>query len=424
MNKSDSDVISLALIGAGYTRSTTQQNADIVIFNTCSVRQHAEDRAVARMREASNRRPTRPVVIMAGCLAQHIGTSLLADGVCDIAVGPYQSPELPALIAAYSEDSAQNTFTSVDRTDFADRLHPGLASYAPDSPWHRWVTITHGCENFCTYCIVPFVRGPLLSFPSKKILSFIERLPEQGVIEISLLGQNVNQYGQDSGDIPFYTLLERAATIPGIQKVNFLTSHPKDLDTNIIDVMAAVPTIAHWLHLPLQSGSDRILQRMNRSYTRDHYMDIIHALKKAGQFSITTDLIVGFPGETDEDFHETLAAVREICYDDAYMYAYSAREGTESAEYVDQIPPELKSERLEILIQTQRATACEKLQGYVGMHTGYIAEKVSRKNTDELSGKTMLNHQAVVPGGEEDIGILNTVEITDVRGATLYGTKT
>ncbi|MFW5808039.1 MAG: tRNA (N6-isopentenyl adenosine(37)-C2)-methylthiotransferase MiaB, partial [Spirochaetota bacterium] len=422
MNKSDSDIIALSLVSAGYDRTDDQKNADIIIFNTCSVRKNAEDRAIARLTEASNRRPVRPMVIVAGCLAQHIGKRLIDEGICNIAVGPYQSPELPSLICAYLEDSTRNLHTSVQRDEFAERLPRALVGCKTDDYWHRWVTITHGCENFCTYCIVPFVRGPLLSFPSSDILDFIRRLPDEGVIEVSLLGQNVNQYGQDSGDIPFYSLLERASSVPGIEKVNFLTSHPKDLDDNIIRVMAENQACARALHLPLQSGSDNILHRMNRSYDFSHYMSIVEKLNTRGTFSLTTDIIVGFPGETDDDFKMTLDAVREIGYDDAYMYAYSPREGTESADYDDHVPDDVKAERLRVLIDTQRKMGAQKISRYIGMKSAFIAERISKRNEAELSGKTMLNHQAVVPGGADLIGTMNEITITDIRGATLYGT--
>ncbi|MDA3899544.1 MAG: tRNA (N6-isopentenyl adenosine(37)-C2)-methylthiotransferase MiaB [Spirochaetes bacterium] len=422
MNKNDSDLIAASLEKEGLT-ATTMLKADIVVFNTCSVRKHAEDRAVARLREAKAHKRKHGLVIAAGCLSQHIGSKLLADGICDIAVGPYESPNLKSIISCFLNDSTRNLFVSTERSDFAGRLHPSLSERPEKEFWHKYVTITHGCENFCTYCIVPYVRGPLISFKSQDIIDYIITLPAQGIFEVTLLGQNVNQYGQDTGDISFPELLNAVSAIPGIEKINFLTSHPKDFNPEIISQITNNSKIARSIHLPLQSGSDAILKRMNRGYTVSHYSSLIDTIRKSGDIAITTDIIVGFPGETEAQHRESLQLIREIGYDDAFMYKYSPRTGTVSAEYEEQIPTDVKNGRLEELIAMQREITVAKLHEQIGRHEKIVVERVSRKSDNEVSGNTFSNRQAVLVGDKSDIGKIFTIEIEKVNGATLFGKK-
>lgn len=423
MNKNDSELMAISLTNAGFTETKDQDEAGIVAFNTCSVRKNAEDRAVARLREARGRQKE-AIVIAAGCLSQHIGSRLVADGICHIAIGPYQSPNVGEIVKAYKKDPSQQIFVSSQQKDFAGRLHPALIHTTENDFWHRWVTITHGCENFCSYCIVPHVRGKLISFPSKSILDFIRKLPENGVSEITLLGQNVNQYGQDLDDLPFYKLLDECAKIEGLRKIGFLTSHPKDFSSELIDVIAQNANIARSIHLPLQSGSDTVLKRMNRGYSSSRYLSIINEIReKLPEVTITTDLIVGFPGETEEEFEQTLAMVREIGYDDAYMYAYSPREGTLSASFTESLTGEEKTARLSRLIDVQREITALKLQKHVGTKQRMTIERVSKRNSAEVSGRTFSDRQMVIPGSAEEIGKMVNVKVTKVNGATLYGCK-
>ncbi|MBN2435247.1 MAG: tRNA (N6-isopentenyl adenosine(37)-C2)-methylthiotransferase MiaB [Spirochaetes bacterium] len=422
MNISDSELIAASLEKEGLVKMD-MIDADVVVFNTCSVRKHAEDRAVARLREAKAHKRKRGIVIAAGCLSQHIGTRLLEDKICDIAVGPYESPNIAQIIREFLKDNSRNLFISSEKDDFAGRLHPSLIMRPEREHWHRFVTITHGCENFCTYCIVPHVRGPLISFNSEEIIDFIKQLPRSGVFEVTLLGQNVNQFGQDNGDISFCQLLERVSTIPGIEKINFMTSHPKDFNPDIIRQIANNNTIARSIHLPLQSGSDEILKRMNRGYNVKHYIELIDSIRQAGDIAITTDLIVGFPGETEEQHKESMALIKEIGYDDAYMYAYSPREGTVSAKYDMQLSKETKNRRLTELITMQREITVSRLDNLIGKKEKIVVERVSRKNDNEVSGKTFSNRQAVLAGSRDDIGKIFTIEYEKVNGATLYGKK-
>ena len=436
MNRSDSDLMAVSLQEAGYQPAASVQEADVVVYNTCSVRQHAEDRVTARI--ASNRHKIHKkegIIIVAGCMAQRLGSKLIDDGLADMVIGPYQSPRVGGILTEALQKAGgagslgklpphNLLFTSQSENDFEGRLHPDILSAHKSGTWHEWVTITHGCENFCAYCIVPFVRGKLISFPSGEILDHIRKITSEGITEISLLGQNVNQYGQDSDDIPFYRLLEKTAQIKGIERLNFLTSHPKDFSREIISVIRDNENMSRSVHLPLQSGSDPVLKKMNRQYTMNHYFGIVEALEQnLDNFSLSTDLIVGFPGETEEHYRETLSAVEQIRFDDAFMYAYSPRSGTPAALLEESLTREEKIARLNGLISLQRKISVEKLEARIDKIERMIPEKLSRHSSREIMGRTFLNHPVVVPGTADDTGKVISVQVTGINGSTLQAEK-
>ena len=418
MNKNDSQMMEASLLASGFLHAENQNDADIVIFNTCSVRDSAERRAKGRLKEAMAKvREKKGIVVAAGCMAQRIPEFLTNGKYCSIAVGTYQSPSIGKIIENYLNGDKRRVFDSFDENDYDGRISGTTES------WHKWITITHGCENFCTYCIVPYVRGKLISASSNEVLSNIESAVENGAIEITLLGQNVNQYGQDNDEIPFYKLLDKAAGIKGIQRLNFLTSHPKDFDTNIIEVIKNNQNISRSVHLPLQSGSNSILEKMNRIYSLQAYMKIIDRIKELSEFSITTDLIVGFPGETDKDFEDTINAVRLVQYDEAFMYAYSPRESTPAASFKNHLDKKIKSERLKLLIETQREISALKLKARIGRTESVIIEGISRKNENEVYGKSFLAHPVITSGSSSDTGKLLNVKIESVKGSALIGNR-
>ena len=425
MNKCDSELIALSMEKAGYAPSGSSADADIAIFNTCSVRQHAEDRAVSRIMAV--RTPVRQrggIIAVTGCMAQRIGGELLDRGTADIVIGPYQSPDAGNIIRGFMEGRESRSLLSQSPDDYRDRIQPGYTEAGDRDGWHRWVTITHGCENFCTYCIVPHVRGKLISSPSENILSHVREIAEQGIMEITLLGQNVNQYGQDSGDIPFCRLLEKVAGVPGFVRVNFLTSHPMDFSPDLVRVIRDNPVISRAIHLPLQSGSDAVLRAMNRHYDMKHYYSIIDLIKKElDRHSLSTDLIVGFPGEEEKDFRATLEAVEKIGFDDAFMYAYSPRENTPAWGLTEDLSHEEKIARLQELIELQRRISRRKLEERVNSVDVTIVERVSKKSSSSVMGKTSLNHPVVLPGSSDDIGKRIHIKIHGVKGSTLQGTR-
>ncbi len=424
MNKCDSELIAFSLLNAGLKNADSAILADILIFNTCSVRQHAEDRVTARIKSTRNKLKKDAIIVLTGCMAQRIGKELIEDKIVDLVIGPFQSPKMGEIINVYFNQRENNIFVSQNNADFESRINTEIAQSKDNLSWHKWVTITHGCENFCSYCIVPYVRGPLKSLPSESIIEYIKLLADNGVKEITLLGQNVNQYGTDKSDIPFYKLLEKTAQIKSLVKINFLTSHPKDFDENIIHVIRDNENIVKSIHLPLQSGSDRMLELMNRKYNIKHYLNIAEKINKLlDVYSISTDLIVGFPGETEEDYKSTLEAVKSVRFDDAYMYAYSPREGTSAFNQKETIPRSEKIDRLNNLIDLQRSISYEKLSSRLNLTEEMIVERISKRSDNEVMGKTFLNHPVITPGERTDIGKKIKIKITCVKGSTLYGKR-
>jgi tRNA-2-methylthio-N6-dimethylallyladenosine synthase len=357
-------------------------------------------------------------------MAQRIGEELIDNKIADMVIGPYQSPDIGRLLRLHLEDRSKRFFISQAISDFSGRINPGLYRISDTPEWHKWVTITHGCENYCSYCIVPSVRGKLISFPSGQILDYIRLLASHGINEITLLGQNVNQYGTDNNDIPFHKLLESTATIAGIERINFITSHPKDFPDDILHVIRDHPNISRSIHLPLQSGSDRILKLMNRQYTFADYMKIVEKIRGLlTAYSISTDLIVGFPGENEVEFTDTLNAVESIRFDDAFTYAYSPREGTPACSIEETLTHEEKITRLERLIALQRSISRHKLKERVNRIEDAIIERFSKKSSDRVMGRTYLNHMVITEGTKDDFGKKIKIKIDSVLGATLQGTR-
>jgi len=369
-------------------------------------------------------------------MAQRMGSELIKSKHANIVLGPYQSPTAGKLIRAFLDGENKNTaFISQEKADFASRLtqsftqeftHNNTQEFTQDftHTWKEFVTITHGCENFCSYCIVPYVRGKLISFDSTAIINHIEKLTQRGVTEITLLGQNVNQYGQDNNDISFAELLKRTAQIEKLKRISFLTSHPKDFSDDIIQVITDNKNIMRSIHLPLQSGSNKILNLMNRKYTIEQYSSIIEKIKTiSNDFSVTTDLIVGYPNESEEDFNTTLDAVKAFKFDEAFMYAYSPREGTQAFNLQETITQKEKIKRLNTLIETQRSISLNILKDRIGKIEEFIPERISKKHKKELMGKTSFNHPAVIQGTKEDLGKILKIKISSVKGSTLYAEK-
>ena len=425
MNKGDSDLIRRSLIDAGFVETDTISDASIALYNTCSVREHAEQRATGIIN--ANKRIVKNnggITVVTGCMAQRLGAELVNNGIADLVIGPYQSPQAGAIVNEYLENGRPTIFLSQRIEDLADRLPIRNPELLEKNTWHHWVTISHGCDNRCTYCIVPSVRGPLISYPSKNIIRYLQELAINGIREVTLLGQNVNQYGIDSGDMPFYLLLEKTALIKGFDRVNFLTSHPRDFTADIIGVIKDHDNVSKSIHLPLQSGSDRILNLMNRGYRMSDYYRLVELMhRELSSFSLSTDLMVGFPGETRDEFDETLKAVASIRFDDAFTYAYSPREDTPAFPLHDTCGKDDKKFRLMELIAVQRKISSEKLFERINSVENTIIERISKKSTRSVMGKTFLNHPVIIPGSIEDIGMKITVKINGVKGSTLQGER-
>ena len=418
MNVADSELVAGILANSGYQKADSIDSADILIFNSCTVRQHAEDRVLGRITaEATRKEQNENMLIgLIGCVAQRKGNKLLDEiKSLDFVVGTDQYRHLPDIISSCMK-SKEHLFADVqDNIENYENIYP-----VRNKGVNAFVTIMRGCDNFCSYCIVPYVRGRERSRDHKEILLEIEKAGNDGFKDVTLLGQNVNSY--NDGDYTFPELLKDAAHVGSIERLRFVTSHPKDLSDEVIIVMAEEQKLCEHLHLPMQSGSDRILEKMNRNYTSEKYRSIIHKLRIAmPRIAITTDVMVGFPGEDEEDFLETHNLMKEIRFDYAFMFKYSPREGTNAAEYQNQIPEEIRLERLQKLIDQQERITYEKYQEQIGRHMQVYVEQTSKKSNKELSGRTRDNKIAVFPGDKKLIGTFVDIEIIDATGWTLKG---
>jgi tRNA-2-methylthio-N6-dimethylallyladenosine synthase len=421
MNKCDSEVLTSLLSENGYFYIDDFQEADILLLNTCSVRDTAERKVLGRLERLKQVKEKKPNMIIGvcGCMAQSWEKELIDKfPYIDIILGTSRLTELPNLI----RERLNSGISAIDVLEM-----PSDGEVMPtirESTVSAWITIMHGCNNFCSYCIVPYVRGRERSRSSESIIQEIRSLGESGYKEVTLLGQNVNSYGLDSDEsIDFADLLALIdANSPGIERIRFTTSHPKDVSQKLIDAMGDLPKVCSHFHLPAQAGSNNVLEKMNRGYTREHYIDLTDRLKaKVLDISITTDLIVGFPGETEDDFQGTLDLVQRVEFDVAFCFRFSPRRGTPAAKMDDQIPEEVKMRRLYELLAIQDKISIAKNRAMTGQIHEILVEGRNPKDESQLSGRTR-NNRIVFFAGEVDlIGQLVTVEIIDAGNWSLRG---
>jgi tRNA-2-methylthio-N6-dimethylallyladenosine synthase len=416
MNKNDSELVRGILRGSGLRLSENVESADVVLVNSCSVRDHAERRVLERIGLLTGwkkREPGRRIGVL-GCMAQRLGHELLElRPVLDFVVGPDEYRRLPDLIASKRRSPAVHA-------DLRDEELYSDVSPLRDSGVSGWVTISRGCGNFCSYCIVPYTRGPEHCRSVSEICGEVAGMADLGFREVTLLGQNVNSYRH--GDTDFPDLIERVGRIPGLLRIRFMTSHPKDLSDRLLETMASEPKICPHIHLPVQSGSTRILERMNRKVTREHYLNrVSKAKERIPDVVLTTDVMTGFPGETEEDFQETLDLMEEVRFDEAFTYHYSPRAGTAAASMPDPVPDAVKLNRLGRLIELQRAITFEKKRSMIGNIVEVLPEKLSRRSSDEWMGKTPGGHAVVFGKRDADMGRLVAVRIDALSGTTLRG---
>lgn len=418
MNVNDSEIISAILTEAGYQKVENIELADLILFNSCTVRQHAEDRVVGRITQEGSRKDKNnlPLIGLLGCVAQRTGKKLLQSvDKLDFVVGPDQYRKLPAIIEENVQKNCRMAFLEQDNSEIYEKVKPVRRKGV-----NAFVTIMRGCNNFCTYCIVPYVRGRERSRAINNILAEVKEAGQDGFRDVTLLGQNVNSYRYQ--DWEFADLLEQAAEVDTIERLRFVTSHPKDLSAKVIATMADNDRICNSIHLPLQSASDHILEKMNRKYTFGHYYKLIEKLRNAmPDVAITTDVLVGFPGETDSDFNDTYNALKSIRFDYSFTFKYSPRDGTKAAQYPDQVAEKIRLKRLQKLIELQKQITAEKYQEKIGDTARVYVEQVSKKDQNELSGRTEDNKIAVFPGNKKLIGTFVNIEITGATGWTLLG---
>ena len=422
MNVYDSDKVRTALVRRGWEDSA-ESEADLVVVTGCSVRGKAEQKVwseLGRYADAWNR-GKRPVIALAGCIAQSLGKKALSRFPwVRLVSGPRHIGLLPDGLERVMRDGARVDLLDDNPRDFFD-LDEFTARR--ENPWRAYVTIAHGCDNFCTYCIVPYVRGRFLSRPPEEILREVRLLAASGVREITLLGQNVNSYGKDRSDgTTFSSLLRGVARVEGVDLVRFVTSLPQDFTEDIVEVMASERAVCPSLNLPIQAGSDRILKLMNRKYTRAEYLDKVRMVRGAlPELGLTSDLIVGFPGETEEDFEASVSALEAIRFDLVHTAAYSERAGTPAATMPGALPQAVRLSRLTRINAVQDAITLSINKGLVGRTYRVLADSPAPKGIGLLQGRTPTDKVLLFPGEESLLGAFVTVRVTEAESWCLRG---
>ncbi len=419
MNDHDSEFIEGILTSKGLKPADSEIESDIVIINTCCVRGHAEERAVGRISQLNKIKKDKKnfIICITGCLAQRDGKELFEKlPFVDIIIGTSDLPNLFYAIEEVQKNKIQLVIIDGIKTNEQDFNLPVIRH----SKFKGMITIMKGCDNYCSYCIVPYVRGHEISRPSNEIIYETQKLVDDGVREILLLGQNVNSY--HDGKIDFPRLLEKIDKVDGLKRLRFITSHPKDASEDLFSAIADLKTVCEHLHLPAQAGNNRILNLMNRKYTREEYINKVNLLRKhVPDISVTTDLMVGFPGETYEEFTDTLKLANEVQWDLAFMFIYSIRETTAASKLNDDVPRTEKVRRIQELIKLIEHIAAEKNKSLINKSEEVLVECVSKKNSSEVLGRTRTDKTVIFKGEEKLIGEIVNVRITETSAHTLKG---
>ena len=427
MNIADSERATLRLRSAGYDLSGTPANADVVIFNTCSVRERAAHKVFTRIGEVRRMRlGAEPVVGVMGCVAQLEGATLFDNSPSvGLVVGTRATDRLPALI----ERALDGERRVIDLDERGETDTWDVPAGARTSPHVAFVPIIEGCNKFCTYCIVPFSRGREKSRSAAEIVDEVDQLRDYGYREIHLIGQNVNSYRpkteaglEDFRGATLFTRLLRAVAATGIERIKFTTSFPRDFHPDIVAAIDEHENLCNWVHLPVQSGSDRILRAMRRGHTAADYLRRIEAIRNAQrQIAITSDIIIGFPGETDQDFRDTMSLVENVRYDGLYIFKYSERPGTPAAKLIDDVSKSEKSARFQELEELQKRQQKAIYQGYIERKVRVLAESQSSKAETDFTGHTTCHKVVNFPRSSVKLGEVASVRITDVKQNSLYG---
>lgn len=419
MNVADSEVVASILGMDGYTVTADIADADAILLNTCSIRDNAEQKIISRLQYLASLRkkksPHKLIIGVIGCMAERVRDSLIKDHGVDVVAGPDSYLDLPALFAAAEAgEKAINIDLSTTET-YRDIIPKRIGGNRVSG----FISIMRGCNNFCSYCIVPYTRGRERSRPAESILKELEDLRTRGFKEVTLLGQNVNSYNDEG--LTFDRLLAMVAEAAPEMRVRFTTSHPKDMSDEIIATIASHANICNHIHLPVQSGSNKVLHDMNRKYTREWYLGRIAAIRNAiPDCGISTDMFTGFHDETEDDFEETLSLMREVGFDSAFMFKYSERPGTlASRQLPDNVPEEVKIERLNRMIALQNELSLASNRRDIGKEFDVLVEGTSKRSTEQMVGRTQQNKTCVFRRGDCKVGDTVTVKVTDATSATL-----
>ena len=427
MNVADSDLIGSVLATAGYAMTESADQADVMLINTCAVREKAEDRVIARASELGALKKKRPGAVLAivGCMAEHLKEGLAERApAVDVIAGPDSYRRIGELLAAAR---AAHSSPILDLKLDKEETYDGLSGAAGGDGVSGFVTIQRGCDKFCTFCVVPFTRGRERGAPPREVLRQVRELAAAGYREVTLLGQTVNSYrwpdGQD-GEVTFAELLRAVAKIEGIERIRFTSPYPVDFTADVIAAIAEEPKVCKAVHLPVQSGSNVVLERMRRGYTAQDYRDIVSALRAAmPQISLSTDLLSGFSGETEDDHQQTLALMREVRFDSAFMFSYSERDLTFAAKKLtDDVAPAIKARRLTEIVELQTQISAEVFAAHVGRNERVLVTGPSKRDHRQLVGRSDGFKSVILPAGVGAVGEIVEVQIKRATMATLFAT--
>jgi len=418
MNVADSEIIQGILKAKKYSSIDSMDKADIIFVNTCAIREHAEEKVHSRLGVFSRIKHNNPDVIIGvlGCMAQHLKDDILdTKPYVDIILGPDSYRKLPELLERKMEDKDNIVDTQLSRYEVYDNFFPSRKEGI-----NAWVSIMRGCDKFCTFCIVPFTRGRERSRSINSIVNEVKKAVDEGFIEITLLGQNVNSYKYKN--FSFDYLLKEIADISGVERLRYTSPHPEDMTDEVLHVMAHYDNICNAVHFPLQAGSNRILNRMNRTYTRDHFIEKSNRIREIlPNCGLSTDVIVGFPGETNSEFEKTLDVMNKVKFDSAFTFKYSPRSGTKAHEYSDQLSEIDKQARLEKVIELQKKHTIIRNKDMIGNIERVLVEKNSKRSTNQWAGRTDSNKWVIFDKENENIKDFVDILITDAKGISLHG---
>ena len=418
MNVADSELVSALLTREGFSETKDIHTADAIFVNTCAIREHAEDKVHSRLGyyHQIKRKNPKTIIGVLGCMAQNLKEDILeSKPFVDIVLGPDSYRRLPEMIRERSNESSHLVDTKLSRFEVYDDMFPSR-----NKGINAWISIMRGCDKFCTFCIVPFTRGRERSRSIEGILQEAAQAVSDGFIEVTLLGQNVNSYHHEGQK--FHELLDAVAQIPGLKRIRYTSPHPEDMTQDVLNVMAKYDNICNYVHLPLQAGNDKVLNRMNRTYTKDQFLARVNQIRNTlPNVGISTDIIVGFPGENEAEFQETMDVMEVVKFDSAFTFKYSSRPGTKAAEFDDHVPEDEKQHRLERLIEMQQKHTLFRNKAIVGRVEMVLVEKESKRSKKQWAGRTDANKWVVFNKENAKIKDLIPVKIMDARGITLHG---
>lgn len=418
MNVADSELISGLLTREGFSETKDIHTADAIFVNTCAIREHAEDKVHSRLGyyHQIKRKNPKTIIGVLGCMAQNLKEDILeSKPFVDIVLGPDSYRRLPEMIRERSNESSHLVDTKLSRFEVYDDMFPSR-----NKGINAWISIMRGCDKFCTFCIVPFTRGRERSRSVEGIVQEAAQAVSDGFIEVTLLGQNVNSYHHEGQK--FHELLDAVAQIPGLKRIRYTSPHPEDMTQDVLNIMAKYDNICNYVHLPLQAGNDEVLNRMNRTYTKDQFLARVNQIRNTlPNVGISTDIIVGFPGENEAEFQETMDVMEVVKFDSAFTFKYSSRPGTKAAEFDDHVPEDEKQHRLERLIEMQQKHTLFRNKAIVGRVEMVLVEKESKRSKKQWAGRTDANKWVVFNKENAKIKDLIPVKIMDARGITLHG---